>query len=63
MGARAFDVLPALVGQRGALLSKGALLGRCWPGLVVDEANVHVQIALLRKLIGAGTIATVAGLG
>ena len=63
LGARAFDVLLALVEQRGALLSKDALLDRCWPGLVVEEANVHVQISLLRKLFGAGAIATVAGLG
>ena len=27
----------------------GELLERVWPGLVVEEANVHVQVSLLRK--------------
>jgi len=63
LGARALDVLLALVERRGGLVSKEALLDEVWPGLVVEEANVHVQVSLLRKLLGSQTIATVAGLG
>jgi predicted ATPase len=63
LGARAFDVLQALVERRGELVTKEQLLERAWPGLVVEEANVHVQVSQLRKLLGADAIATVSGLG
>ncbi|WP_198937784.1 winged helix-turn-helix domain-containing protein, partial [Pelomonas sp. KK5] len=63
VGARAFAVLLALVERRGQMVTKQQLLDAAWPGLVVEENNVSVQIAALRKLLGAGAIATVAGLG
>ena len=62
-GARAFDLLLALVEAGGERLAKDTLLGRAWPGLVVEESNLHVQVSALRKLLGADAIATVAGLG
>lgn len=63
LGARALDVLLALVDAGGELVTKEQLLQRCWPGLVVEEANVHVQVSQLRKLLGTQAIATVPGLG
>ena len=63
IGARALDVLTALAEAGGELVTKEQLLQRCWPGLVVEEANVHVQVSALRKLLGADAIATVPGLG
>ena len=63
LGVRALDVLIALVEARGALVTKEQLLQQAWPGLVVEEANVHVQVSALRKLLGAQAIATVAPLG
>ena len=63
LGARALDVLLALVEGRGELVTKDQLMERGWPGLVVEEANIHVQISLLRKVIGSDAIATVPGLG
>ena len=63
LGSRALDVLRALVERRGELVSKEALLECAWPGLIVEEANIHVQISQLRKVFGAHAIATVAGLG
>lgn len=63
LGARALDLLMVLVDARGALVTKEQLLQRVWPGLVVEEANVHVQVSLLRKVLGTGAIATVPGLG
>ena len=61
LGSRAFDVLLVLTQAGGALVSKDDLMQRAWPGLVVEEANVHVQISQLRKLLGADAIATVQG--
>jgi DNA-binding winged helix-turn-helix (wHTH) protein len=40
LGGRAFDVLPALVEARGAVLTKDELLGRVWPDRVVEENNL-----------------------
>jgi len=63
LGGRAFDVLLALIEEAGSLVTKDQLLQRAWPGLVVEEANVAVQISALRKLLGPRAIATVAGVG
>jgi adenylate cyclase len=63
IGSRAFDVLVALVERRHRLASKAELLEAAWPGLVVEEANLQVQIANLRRLVGKDAIATVPGLG
>jgi DNA-binding winged helix-turn-helix (wHTH) protein len=59
IGARAFDVLVALVERRATVVSKDELLDSVWPGLVVEEANVQVQVSQLRKVIGADAVATV----
>jgi DNA-binding winged helix-turn-helix (wHTH) protein len=63
LGARAFDVLQALIERRERLVIKEELLDLAWPGLVVEENNLQVQISALRKLLGADAIATVAGRG
>lgn len=63
LGARAFDLLVALVERRGALVGKAELLETVWPGLVVEEANIAVQVSMLRKLLGERAIATVPGRG
>ncbi|MBZ8141600.1 hypothetical protein CLD22_17050 [Rubrivivax gelatinosus] len=63
LGARALDLLIVLAAQPDRLMSKGELLDRVWPGLVVEEANLQVQVSNLRKLIGGDVIATVPGRG
>jgi len=63
LGARALDLLIALAAQPDHLLSKSELLDRVWPGLVVEEANLQMQISNLRKLLGGEVIATVPGRG
>lgn len=63
LGARAFDLLVALLEQPGALRLKDELMALVWPGLVVEEANLSVQVANLRKLLGADLIATIPGRG
>jgi DNA-binding winged helix-turn-helix (wHTH) protein len=59
LGSRAFDVLVALIERRAEVLTKDELLERVWPGLVVEEANIQVQVSALRKVIGADAVATV----
>jgi DNA-binding winged helix-turn-helix (wHTH) protein/tetratricopeptide (TPR) repeat protein len=63
LGPRAFDVLVALVERAGQLVSKEELLATVWRGLVVEEANLHVQVSQLRKVVGADAIATVPAQG
>src|ERR1700677_3670119 len=52
LGARAIDVLLALIEAEGALISKDALMSRVWPGIEVEEHNLTVQIHALRKALG-----------
>lgn len=59
LGSRAFDVLVTLVERRWGVVSKDELLDCVWPGLVVEEANVQVQVSALRKVIGARAVATI----
>jgi predicted ATPase/DNA-binding winged helix-turn-helix (wHTH) protein len=63
IGGRALDVLITLAAHPDHLLTKNELLDRAWPGLVVEESNLQVQISHLRKLLGADVIDTVPGRG
>ncbi len=63
LGARAFDVLVALAERRERVVTKAELLDLVWPGMVVEENNLQVQISTLRRLLGAEMIATIPGLG
>jgi predicted ATPase/DNA-binding winged helix-turn-helix (wHTH) protein len=63
LGARAFDLLLVLAGRAGQLVSKHDLLDMVWPGLVVEEANLAVQVSTLRKVLGSDVIATIPGRG
>jgi TolB-like protein/DNA-binding winged helix-turn-helix (wHTH) protein/Flp pilus assembly protein TadD len=63
IGARALDVLNLLITHRERVVSKNELLEAVWPGLVVEENNLQVQISTLRKILGAGAITTVPGQG
>ena len=53
LGTRAFDLLQVLLEADGSLVSKEELLSRAWPGIVVSEENLKVQISALRKALGA----------
>jgi DNA-binding winged helix-turn-helix (wHTH) protein len=63
VGARAFDVLLALAERRERIVTKAELMDLAWPGLVVEENNLQVQISSLRKLLGPDAIATIPGRG
>ena len=54
IGSRALDVLGVLLAHPGELLSKQAIMQAVWPGMVVDEKNLTVQIATLRRVLDDG---------
>src|SRR5437764_1171529 len=63
LGGRAFDLLLALIERRERVVDKSELFDVVWPGLVVEENNLQVQMTSLRKLLGRNAIATVHGRG
>lgn len=68
IGGRALDILTALVERPGELVTKRELMARAWPTTVVDESNLKVNMAGLRRVLGEGVgdpqfIATVVGRG
>ena len=63
LGARAFDLLVAFAEQPGTLITKDDLLATVWPGVVVEENNLQVQVSTLRKILGPGALATIPGRG
>lgn len=69
IGGRALDILTVLVEHAGELVSKRELMAAVWPDTIVDESNLKVNIAALRRVLGDGGpddaryIATVTGRG
>ena len=65
VGKRALAILCILLERPGRLVSKSELFERVWPGSSVDEANLRMQVAALRKAIGehAADIVSVTALG
>jgi TolB-like protein len=58
LGSRAAALLQRLLEQAGQPVGKEDLMAAAWPGLVVEESNLTVQIAALRKVLGeAGSAA------
>jgi TolB-like protein len=51
LSRRAIALLRALVEKPGALVSKNALFETAWPGQAVEESNLTVQIAALRRAL------------
>jgi TolB-like protein/Tfp pilus assembly protein PilF len=52
IGTRGAPLLSALIAADGASVGKDVLIERAWPGLAVEEGNLTVQIANLRKAMG-----------
>ena len=51
LGSRALDVLGVLVERQGDLVSKDEIMEAVWPGTVVEEGNLTVQISALRRIL------------
>jgi predicted ATPase/DNA-binding winged helix-turn-helix (wHTH) protein len=54
VGSRARDILVALIERSGQVLSKQELLDRVWPNTFVEEGNLKVHVAALRRALGDG---------
>jgi len=54
LGGRALDILIALTDRSGIVVTKKELMTEVWPDLTVDEGNLRVHIAALRKVLGDG---------
>jgi adenylate cyclase len=52
LGTRAAALLEALLRRPGEVLTKAELMDAAWDGLAVEEGNLTVQIANLRKTLG-----------
>lgn len=52
LGSRAMMILSALVQRPGELVSKNDLLASVWPETHVEEGNLRVHIAALRRVLG-----------
>ncbi len=68
VGYRAMLLLTALLDRPGEVLTKSDLIDAAWQGAAVEEGNLSVQIAALRKLLGqapegGGWITTVPRVG
>jgi len=68
LGQRGLALLSALADAEGQAVSKAELMESAWPGTIVEEGNLTVQIAALRKALGNAPngddwIATVPRLG
>jgi pimeloyl-ACP methyl ester carboxylesterase/DNA-binding winged helix-turn-helix (wHTH) protein len=56
---KAFEMLLVLVQHSGRVLAKDELMKMVWPDTFVEEANIAVNISMLRKVVGDGCIQTV----
>jgi TolB-like protein len=68
IGSRALDVLGVLVERPGDLVSRDEIMNAAWPGILVENSNLPVQIAALRRVLdneraNSSCIQTVPGRG
>lgn len=68
MGGRALDILTVLVSRAGELVGKRELVALVWHNTVVEDSNLKVNMAALRRALGEEPdspqyIATVVGRG
>src|SRR3981189_2671018 len=68
IGSRALDILGVLVEQPGYLVSRDEIIEVVWRGRAVEDSNLNVQVAALRRILDrnreqGSCIQTVAGRG
>jgi adenylate cyclase len=68
VGSRGLDILGVLIARAGEIVSKEEIIATVWPGIVVEDSNLTVQISALRRVLDNGRpngscIQTAAGRG
>src|ERR1700683_4129259 len=51
IGARALDVLGVLVERAGDLVTRNEIIAAVWPTTVVEDNNLNMQVAALRRVL------------
>src|SRR5215472_10180481 len=54
ISSRALDILGLLVERQGDLVSRAEIFSAVWPDTVVEDSNLNVQIAGLRRVLDEG---------
>ena len=54
VGSRAAEVLGVLVDHPGDLVSRDEIMAAVWPGTVIEDGNLSVQISALRRVLDNG---------
>src|SRR4051812_26422619 len=52
LGRRAVTLLTTLLDGAGAPVGKEALIAAAWPGQAIEDSNLTVQIAAIRRILG-----------
>ena len=53
LDGRAFDILALLLRHRGEVVTRRHLLDQVWPGVIMDEATLRVQMSELSRALPA----------
>ncbi|GFM79524.1 hypothetical protein PSCICN_02160 [Pseudomonas cichorii] len=54
VGGRALDILQVLIAHAGSIVSQKSLMAQVWPNSIVEDINLRVQVAALRRALGDG---------
>src|SRR5216684_7262251 len=65
IGGRAFEIVEVLVRSAGEIVTKSDLMGRVWPGAIVEDNTLQFHISAIRKALGPdrGMLKTASGRG
>src|SRR5882762_11363957 len=65
IGGRAFEIVEVLVRSAGEIVTKTDLMGRVWPGAVIEDNTLQFHISAIRKALGPdrGMLKTASGRG
>jgi DNA-binding winged helix-turn-helix (wHTH) protein len=54
VGSRALEILGLLVERAGDLVSRAEIIAAVWPETAIEDSNLNVQIAALRRVLDEG---------
>ncbi len=63
VNGRAFELLLVLAGQPDRVFTADELKASVWPGRILEDTNLRMQVKALRQALGAGAVVNVPGRG